>query len=229
MNGGRGSPAPAVGPGGFGVRGFTFVELLIAATMMSILFLGLGAHLRGGLTVWQQATTRGDVLQHRRVALDRLERDLANAVVYDTRADAYGTGAGQLPPVEFSEDAAAWFTVERAAGAKVPAVRAVTYRCETIDGVAGLWRTSQSIGEARAQHKAAPQLLLPGCTRLTLRYGQAVTEGAGSIVWSDASPVEPPALPGLVELMVGLDSGDRFTQVCAVPTGSIQPAIPPSP
>ena len=35
---------------------FTLVELLIAATMMSILVVGLSAHLRGGLTVWRRVT-----------------------------------------------------------------------------------------------------------------------------------------------------------------------------
>src|SRR3989338_7112977 len=77
-------------------HGFTLVELLIAATMMSVLFIGLGGHLRGGIEVWRQTTQRVDALQRQRVTLDRLERDLANGIVYDARDEAYGVEEGEL-------------------------------------------------------------------------------------------------------------------------------------
>ena len=83
--------------------GFTLVELLIAATMMSVLFIGLGSHLRGGIAVWRQTTQRVDALQRERVALDRLERDLANSVIYDQRDTAYGVEEGKLPPPQFAQ------------------------------------------------------------------------------------------------------------------------------
>src|SRR3989338_7951880 len=76
--------------------GFTLVELLIAATMMSVLFIGLGGHLRGGIIVWRQTTQRVDALQRERVTFDRLERDLANGIVYDARDEAYGVEEGEL-------------------------------------------------------------------------------------------------------------------------------------
>jgi hypothetical protein len=78
--------------------------------MTSILFVGLGAHLRGGLTVWRHANTATEQLQQRRVAFERLERDLANAFVYDPRPEAYGTGPGQLPAPGFASGRFSWFT-----------------------------------------------------------------------------------------------------------------------
>ncbi len=63
-------------------NGFTFVELLIAATIMSVLFVGLGSHLRGGILVWRRATATAETVQRERVGFDRMERDLANAFAY---------------------------------------------------------------------------------------------------------------------------------------------------
>lgn len=213
--------------GEFGVRsGFTFVELLIAATMMSILFVGLGAHLRGGLEVWRQATTRGESLQQRRIALDRLERDLANAVVYDDREEAYGADAGKLPTPVFGNDALAWFTVERPSEG-LATVRAVAYRCDAVDGVSGLWRTSQSIAEARMNRDPSPQLLLPGCERLSVRYGRTEGSETERLVWSQMSSADTLALPGLIELTLALGSGERLTRVCAIPAGTVTPSSSP--
>ena len=194
--------------------------------MMSILFIGLGAHLRGGLEVWRQATTRGESLQQRRVALDRIERELANAIVYDDREEAYGTDAGTLPMPVFGSDALAWFTVERRPEG-LAGVRAVSYRCDAVDGVTGLWRTSQSVAEARVDHAPSPQLMLPGCERLSLRYALIEAGDAGRLVWSEAAEGSGLTLPGLIELTLELTSGERLTRVCALPAGTVVRA--PSP
>ena len=93
---------------GLTLFGFTLVELLLAATLISILFVGLGAHLRGGIIVWRRTTQTGEQLQRRRVAFTRLERDLANAIRYDDRGTAYGAALGLLPPTRFSADTPAW-------------------------------------------------------------------------------------------------------------------------
>ena len=221
-----------VGGSGFGVQGhpepsgFTFVELLIAATMMSILFVGLGAHLRGGLIVWQQSTLRGEAVQRRRSAFDRLERDLANAFVYDNREEAYGEEFGGLPAPQFGADALVVFTVERIPGG-LPAVRIVTYRCEEREGTAGLWRTSQSIGEARAKLEPAAALLLGGCSALWLQYAQRRTAGEGRLEWGPPADTGPLALPRLIKVSLKLSGGGRMERVCAVPAGVLPAAAAP--
>lgn len=206
--------------------GFTFVELLIAATMMSILFVGLGAHLRGGLIVWQQSTLRGEAVQRRRSAFDRLERDLANAFVYDNREEAYGEEFGRLPAPQFGEDALVVFTVERIPGG-LPAVRIVTYRCEEREGTAGLWRTSRSIGEARAKLEPAAALLLEGCSALSLQYARVGTASPDALEWRPPGDADMPALPRLVKVSLELSVGGRMERVCAIPAGVLPASAAP--
>ena len=70
--------------------------------------------------------------------------------------------------------------------------------------------------------------MLPGCARLSIRYAQAASGDTGGLVWSDAPDAGALALPGLVELTLELESGDRFTRVCAIPAGTVTRASEPS-
>jgi len=206
--------------------GFTLVELLIAATMTSILFIGLGAHLRGGLTVWQRVTSQGERLQQERVALDRLERDLANAFVYDDRAASYGEDKGQLPAPVFEERALRFFTRSVEGRGAPVAVRLVTYRCDTVQGASGLWRTSESVGAARLRAtQPVPALLLSPCGSFSIHYAYTAPASAGPpqldwrAAWPDP-PNQPFKLPRLVQVSLVV-AGRRAERLVAVPVGAL--------
>lgn len=197
--------------------GFTFVELLVAATMMSILWLGLSSHLRGGFIVWQQTTRRTEALQRERVAFERLERDLVNAFIYDPSGQladvpALAAGSGRL----------SWTTLEPAGRGQPERVRVVGYECRAQDGQQGLWRSSQSVSEVRAQQAAVPALLLPGCEELTVRFAYQPDGQAGTLRWETDWHRMTDALPGLVEVGVrtGAHTGQR---VLRVPAGIVEP------
>lgn len=201
------------------------MELLIAATMMSVLFIGLGGHLRGGITVWRQTTQRVDALQRQRVTLDRLERDLANGIIYDSNDDAYGDTVGKLLPQQFTASSMKWYTVSSAV--KPPSVRFVTYACESSDGTPGLWRASQSVGEARTHSEPAPELLLPGCETLSVRYAYAPADPTAPLEWRQEWFFEK-ELPRLIEVTVRRTTGEQITRLMAIPHGSLEP-VPGSP
>ena len=205
--------------------GFTLVELLIAATMFAVLLVGVGSHVRGGLAVWRRATDLEAALQHQRVALEQLERDLANSVLYDPREASDGPDAGLLPKPEFGGASLAWFTVS-GSRREPPAVRFVTYGCGANQGETGLWRTSQSIGAARARAPAAPTLLWPGCQQLTIRYAYQAGQGK-PLEWHEEWRDPLAALPRLIEVSVDLTEG-RVTRVLAVPTGILPAFQPPA-
>lgn len=209
-------------------RGFTFVELLIAATMISVLFVGLGTHLRGGLTVWQRATETGEALQRREAAWERLERDLANAVIYDERVEAYGLERGKLPQPQFGADSARFFTVSSPTRQMLPSVRFVTYACKATGEQGGFVRTSQSVGAARAKISPAPAdhtRLLPECQLLSFQYAYrpAGTPAGPGVEWRAEWPdqaAELLKLPRLVRVSIG--TGGRLRErVFAVPTGDL--------
>jgi prepilin-type N-terminal cleavage/methylation domain-containing protein len=202
-----------------GDRGFTFIELLIAATMISVMFVGLNAHLRGGVMVWRQTTERAETLQRRRVGLDRLQQDLANAVVYDERAESYGDEAGRLPWPVFDDNSIAWYTVVPQ-GTDPARVRYVTYACEEVDDQPGLWRRSRTVAQARARLDAPGQLVLPGCEELALQYAMLSPSPTDPLSWEHSwMTAEQPRLPRLVRVTVRLASGERLERVLMVPAG----------
>lgn len=207
---------------------FTFVELLIAATMTAILFVGLGAHLRGGLTVWRHAHVSMDRLQQRRVAFERLERDLANAVIYDSRPEAYGTEPGQLPAPEFASGSLAWFTAMPPTADAAARIQMVGYACDTLDGEPGFWRLSWTIPEARAARPPKRQRLLPECGALEIRYAHLPASLAGPLEWRAEWRDAAQDFPRLLDVSIRFASGEELRRLYAVPIGVLKPAEAPA-
>ena len=200
--------------------GLTLVELLIAAMMMSILFVGLSSHLRGGIMVWRRITQTGDTLQRQRVAVDWLERDLTNAFLYkDERIDV------PLPAREFTNSRLAFVTLQPSADQGPAKVRYVTYECTDHDGVKGLWRTSQSIGEARAKREAKPVLLLPHCEGFTVRYAYLAADQSAPkpLDWHDEWKPDPKdKIPRLLQISLQMTQQNAPQGVQDVATQRVQ-------
>jgi type II secretory pathway pseudopilin PulG len=201
------------------LSGLTLVELLIAATMMSILFLGLATHLRGGITVWQRVTDTAEALQRQRLGLDWLERDLANIFEYEDARDT-------LPPPEFTRERLAFVTLQPTGYKQFARVRFVRYECAEHDGLKGLWRVSLTIGEARAGREVAPTLTLPGCDEWSLRYAYLAssTQAASEpkpLEWHDEWKLDQ-KLPRLIQVSFKL-SGQTMLRIFAIPAGALEP------
>jgi len=193
-------------------NGFTFVELLIAATIMSVLFVGLGSHLRGGILVWRRTTATAEAVQRERVGFDRMEHDLANAFAY---------GASEITPaVAFGEHDLTVVTLQ-SLPEQGRRVRVVTYRCGDAEGVRGLLRTSQSVGESRAGVTPAPQVLLPDCETLFLRYAYQSSTGTALLEWN-VRWLYPDEFPRLIEVRVQLHSGRTMQRVLSIPIGALK-------
>lgn len=68
-------------------KGLTLIELLIVIAVMGIVSLGLYYVLRAGMTSWETGEKRTDIIQHARLAMDRLSREVREAR-YIASADA---------------------------------------------------------------------------------------------------------------------------------------------
>jgi len=209
--------------------GFTFVELLIAALMISIMFLGLTTHLGGGVQVWRRVTETSESLQRQRMALERLQRELTSALLYDRRAESYGEQPGLLPSLAFEEDTLRWIMVGVTQPQQPARVRFVTYACGQHEGQWGLWRTSQSIGEARSRQAPTPQLVLPECETLSLRYAFLPQEESAPLEWQTRWPDPEKALPRLIILSMHLTSGHQLQRLVMIPSGALKPQPVESP
>ncbi|MBI3312402.1 MAG: hypothetical protein HYZ88_02635 [Candidatus Omnitrophica bacterium] len=200
-----------------GAWGLTFVELLMASTMFALLMVGLSTHLRGGMLAWRRATTTVEELQRRRVALDRLARDAANAVVIDERADA-------KPPIVFKADALEFFTLGQTPGLSQGERRVwfVTYAIEQ-DGQTGtLRRSARTIQEAQASLSVPSAPLLPNVERLSIRYGYRSTQGTPHLVWRDVWD-DHVKLPNLMEITIAMKTAtslpSQLRRTIMIPSG----------
>ena len=191
------------------------MELLIASTMMSVLFVGLAAHLQGGLAVWRRVTAMGDRLQRQRVALGQLERDLANAIASHHEDPALSA--------QFGMTELRWWTVRQTRPQRIGAVELVTYRCARLGEVQGLWRTSQSVEEALTGAEVTPARLMPSCEGVSFQYAYLPDGTDGPLDWHDAWS-DPQELPRLVQVTVQLAPGRSIQRVVWIPSGVLKPS-----
>ena len=206
--------------------GFTFVELLIAATMMSILVVGLGAHLQGGIKVWRAATTTVEAMQQRQAVFAQLERDLANATLYDAKDTTFRT-QGE-PGIHLGEHTLQWFTINRT-GQGPGRVRVVVYRCEPMEGQSWLVRTSQSISGVKAGKEPQRERLLAGCDNFAVRYGflppppgTQPVQLQWKATWPDSED-DAVKLPRLLEVTLQIAHQPEIRRVFTIPIGVLEP------
>ena len=211
-------------------RGFTFVELLIAGVMFGILMAALSGHLRATLVAWRRATTTVEQLQRARIGLERFERDLATAFIYEP--------AGQWSPKpEFGGDHLRTYLV-RGNGTSGK-VWCVTYDLQSDSLHTALARTSQTIAQAAGNIPGAIDTVLTDVSRLQLRYGTMATAGPGTpgqvgglITWTN-SWTDVSQSPRLIEVTLELGSSwvipHTVRHVVVVPSGSLTPAQPAGP
>ena len=198
--------------------GLTFVELLMAATIFSILMVGLSTHLRGGIVAWRRATVTIDELQQRRMALERLTQDLANGVVVETRPDS---------PVAFGPEALAFYTVQPVRGMSQDNARVwlVTYHLQQTAETKALVRQAQTIRQAQARLEPQTTQLLAHVERLTIRYGSLPEGNEPQIVWR-TSWDDRSQFPQLLEMTVELNGPPILPRtiraVVVAPSGSLK-------
>ena len=203
-------------------HGFTFVELLMAATVFAILMAGFTAHLRGGVVAWRRTTAMVEELQRLRVALDQVTSDLTNASVVDPRPEA-------TPVVRFDHESLQFYTLRPSPTASATGAQIwfVTYARTTDPQRPALVRSLQTIRQAKAGLLPEPQRLLAPVERLSLRYGHQVGEDPGQIEWQEAW-TDLTQVPKLVEVTIELGGrpaiSSRVRRVVIVPSGSLVPA-----
>ena len=202
------------------LTGFTLIELLMAATLFSILTMGVVVQLRGGMTAWRRTISAVDELQQVRAALDRVSKDLANAVILDPRLDAL------VQPV-FSSDAIQVATIHTdwRGGARA---QVISYAVDSQERVSTLIRRSETVQEAFADLPPRLEPILPGVTRLSLRYASLPEGGAMQWVWQGTWP-NPTILPKLIEVTIEFSAGAgprQIRQVLLLPTGSLRGSEP---
>ena len=68
-------------------KGFTLIELLIALTIFAVIALGIYSTFSTGLNVWRRDKDANRLQQEARWALDKISKELRNAVIYNYGPD----------------------------------------------------------------------------------------------------------------------------------------------
>lgn len=224
-----------------GASGLTFVELLIAVTMVAILFVGLSTHLRGGITVWQRVTRYTQARQSQRAALDRVSRDLANAVLLEEKPEKYGTVSPKWAPLVFSGESLSFYTLPALKNGQLQPPQFVSYQVSPCDQAEGscLMRRVWSLNQARNPPVSGIQYpdyetLLSGCKGLNLEYAYLPSADPASTpqalewksYWEQAD--DKLALPRLIRLNFSLQMPSqetrKLTTVAVIPAGALRAA-----
>lgn len=68
-------------------KGFTFIELIIALTIFSVIALGIYSTFSTGLITWRRGESSGRLEQQARFILDKMAKELRNALIYNYGPD----------------------------------------------------------------------------------------------------------------------------------------------
>ena len=200
-------------------RGLTFVELLMAATMFSIMAVGLTGHLRGAIEVWRRTIATAEGLQRTRVVASRLTQDLASAFDFDPTPEGV-----LLPAMQCDRHRLAFLTTSPAFGQEAVGRRAwfVTYEAQDHRLVI----TRQTLREARADAErpgsfpGVRAVLVDPIDEWMIAYGYVGTRGGKPIiVWK--STWDKQRLPGLIEAALTLPGAahEVIRSVFVIPAG----------
>ena len=202
----------------------TFVELLMASVIFSLLMAGLAAHLRGGVVAWRRTTETMEELQRVQVTMERLAQDLANATpLHAQPPDLFEAGRIRFSTVRPT----AAFPADAPGETAIPAqVRVVTYALEPVSNIPTLVRHAQTLQEALAATPAPSESLLSDVQRLTFRYGRLLSGETPRLAWEEVWN-DPAHLPRLVEVTLerkpGAPTPQTIQHIFAIPQGTLTP------
>lgn len=209
-------------------RGFTFVELLIAVTIFSIVATGIYQVLKKGIEVWSRG--RADIARIReiRVFTAVITSDLANALPYCPVAEEKGGGLG------FGSDAISFASSVRAYEAPVlyGQLARVTYYLDASRG--SIQRVASTAKDGFGVQAARGETVLSGVKSLSFEYVYEAAGQTGSTIWNSSWPQDASGkLPRAVKINIVFDKEDiiwakDFTRIVFMPAGEFLREAPSS-
>lgn len=194
------------------LKGFTFLELLIAVTIFSIVAVAVYSSFNVGIRAWRKTEESYKVRQETRHALDKLGRDLRCAVNFTRK------GPDGSPVASFggsSAEVSFWRALKGG-------VFKITYLLDK----KALYYILQTYKEATGGESGSRSLLASGVSDFKLRY--AYRDG-DKIVWQDDWESKDSDIPTGVKasLFYGADNGGQpveFADTILIPTGILKDA-----
>lgn len=187
-------------------KGFTFIELLIAITIFSIIAAGIYQTMRLGVKTWERTNLVMRQNRSLRAFFNGVSKDLVNSVP----ASAVGVGA------------AAWEADSMAFPAIGPAgITQMRYRFDK--GSGSILRSRSGMKEGFDMKLSGERVILRGAEDAAFEYAAELPGGVSQAFWQKAwEGTDKQSLPGAVRITVTLkkdagEPGNRFEKIIRIP------------
>lgn len=191
-------------------KGFTFLELLIAVTIFSIVAVAIYTSFNIGIHAWRKTEGSYKIRQEARHSLDNMERDLRCAINF-TRKNPDGSAISSF---EGSSGKVSFWR----------ALKGGVFKITYLFDKEALYYILQTYKETSGGESGSKSFLASGVSDFKLQY--AYRDG-DTIVWQDAWESENSDIPMGVKasLFYGSDSGGQpveFADTILIPTGIVK-------
>lgn len=192
------------------VRGFTFIELILAVSIFAVVAMAVFSTFGSGISAWRKVQEAQKLHQEIRLGLEKMALDLENATSYSQKDDSLNF-AGEKDGLSF------YSLVENLQSDPVHRqLRKITYSLEDPD----LKRLEQTFAESVQETKGKElEVLASGFKRLSLFYCYQ-QEGEPPYKWKDTWN-DAQAIPEGIKIELELSGYEDlvFTKFVFIPTG----------
>lgn len=195
----------------FQLQGFTFVELMLAISIFTIVAVAIYSTFGTGVSAWKKASKAQNLYQDIRLALDRMTYDLENAVSYSKKTD-FSNFLGEKNKISFYSLTEVF--------QKIPAhpeLRKITYSLDEPAHI--LERLEQTFPESW-QNLPEPEEIAAQIAGLNFFYCYEDEGNEPPYKWKDTWDSKENIPQGVkIELEVGTEEKTVFTKYVFIPTG----------
>ncbi|MBU1870243.1 MAG: prepilin-type N-terminal cleavage/methylation domain-containing protein [Candidatus Omnitrophica bacterium] len=195
--------------------GFTLVELLLSAAILSIIMISLYAAFNTGLLSYKKIDSAFSVFQSARIILNRMERDIANTFAYKNDDSGF-TGA---------QNGLDFFSIidfYSSEGRMDPSVCRIRYELDSNSLKRYLLKGSDSLNDS---NEKIEEILCANIQSFILKYAAPSTGTTNPYEWQDSwpndtDPQQKKSLPLAVKIELGISEGDKtvvFTKIAPIP------------
>lgn len=200
------------------LKGFTFLELLIAVTIFSIVAVAIYSSFNVGIRAWRKTEDSYKVRQEARHALDMMARDLRCAIKF-TQKDP----ENPLIEIDSFDGSASEVSLWRAT---TEGVFKITYKLvkEEDDDSKSLYRISQTYGQLAKDEPGSSSIVVGGLSNFELKYAFKNEE---KIEWGSDWQGQGANIPLGARVILYFPTGDKeksvgFSETILIPTGTIE-------
>lgn len=198
--------------------GFTFIELMLAASIFAIVAVAIYSTFGAGISAWKKAQKAQDLYQDIRLGLDKMASDLENAVKYYPKDSEFSNFEGKEDLISFYSLVDVYQTIPAH-----PELRKITYSLDESTPI--LQRLEQTFAESvQETEEQESEEIAAKVSSLKLSYCYEDKDAEPPYKWKHTWDFAQ-KIPWGVKIELELDAEEElvFTKYVFIPTGEKGP------